>query len=222
MYPFGKSLYRMRQRHALYAFPVLPQCASMAGTQNHMGNNPLDLLAGCTRVVAGCHRKKHYNAPFLRQRTKSEAYEGVGKGSTCRSHCCRPFDPCLLCATGIPRRGWTGKHECLGATTTALAARGVGCALVRRLCATLFQKACVRQTKYCEFGSFLDCRRCGGSGDFVSPGNCQRNRWLASDGLERRKESICCRLLAWPSHSCLAGTFYGLTGHQTASLLSHI
>ena len=106
----------MRQRHALYAFPALPQYASMVRTQNQVGSNPLDLLAGCTRVVAGCHQKKHYNAPFLRQRTTSEAYEGVRKGSACRSHCCRPFNPCLLCAAGIPRRSGTGKHECLGAT----------------------------------------------------------------------------------------------------------
>jgi len=128
----------------------------MARTQSQMGSNPSDLLAGCTRVVAGCPQRKYYKAPFLRQRTKSEAYEGVGKGSACRSHCCRPFDPCLLCTTGIPRRSWTSKHECLGATTTTVAARGVGCALVLWLCATLFQKVCVRQTKYGEFGSFLD------------------------------------------------------------------
>src|SRR5258708_35949324 len=184
----------MRQRHALYAFPVLQQYASMARTQNQMGSKPLDFLAGCTRVVAGCHQKKHYNAPFLRQRATSEAYEGIGKRSACRSHCCRPFNSCLLCAAGIPRRSGTGKHECLGATTAALAARDVGCALVIWLCATLFQKVCVRQTKCGEFGSFLDCRRCSGSGDFVSPDNCRRDSWVVSSRLERRRESTCCGL----------------------------
>lgn len=195
MYPFGKSLYRMRQRHALCAFPVLPQYASMARTQNQMGSNPLDLLAGCTRVVAGCHQKKHYNAPFLQQRTTSEAYEGVGKGSACRSRYCRPFNPCLLCAAGIPRRRGTGKRECLGATLTALAARGVRCAFVPRLRATLLQKICVQQAKQVELGSFLDCRRSSGSSDFISPGKCQRDSWLVSSRLEWRKESTFCGLL---------------------------
>src|SRR6266849_2570230 len=169
----------MRQRRALYAFPVLQQYASMARTQNQMGSKPLDFLAGCTRVVAGCHQKKHYNAPFLQQRTTSEAYEGIGKRSACRSRCCRPFNSCLLCAAGIPRRSGTGKHECLGATTAALAARDIGCAFVLRLCATLLQKVCVQQTKHCELGSFLDCRCSGGSSDLISPGDCQPDSWLA-------------------------------------------
>lgn len=157
-----------------------------------MRSNPLDSLAGCTRVVAGCHPKKHCDAPFLRQRTTSEAYEGVGKGSACRSHCCCSFNPCLLRAAGIPRRSGTGKHECLGATHASLAARGVGCALVLRLCATLLQEICVQETKHCEFGSFLGCRRSSGSGDLISPSNCQRDRWLVSGGLEWRKESTFC------------------------------
>ena len=106
MCPFMKSLCQIRRRHGLYAFPVLPQYASMAGTQNQMGNNPLDLLAGCTRVVAGCHRKKRYSAPFLRQRTKSKAYEGVGKGSACRSHCYRPFT--LACCVPLGFLGAVG------------------------------------------------------------------------------------------------------------------
>ncbi len=185
----------MRQRLALYAFPALPQYASMAKTQNQVSSNPLDLLAGCTRVAAGCHQKKHYNAPFLRQRTTSEAYEGLRKGSACRSHCCRPFNPCLLCAAGIPRGSGTGKHECLGATPAALAARGIRCAFVLRLCTTLLQEVCVQQTKYCEFGSLLDRRRCSGSSDFISPGNCQRGRWLVSSRLEWRKENTCSGLL---------------------------
>ncbi len=142
-----------------------------------------------------CHQKKHYNAPFLRQRTTSEAYEGLRKGSACRSHCCRPFNPCLLCAAGIPRGSGTGKHECLGATPAALAARGIRCAFVLRLCTTLLQEVCVQQTKYCEFGSLLDRRRCSGSSDFISPGNCQRGRWLVSSRLEWRKENTCSGLL---------------------------
>jgi len=73
----------------------LPQYASMARTQNQMDSNPSDLLAGCTRVVAVCPQKKHYNAQFLQQSATSEAYEGVGKGSACRSHCCPPFQPLL-------------------------------------------------------------------------------------------------------------------------------
>jgi hypothetical protein len=95
MYPFWKSPYRMRQRHALYTFPVLPQYASMVRTQNQVDSNPLDLLAGCTRVVAVCPQKRHYNAQFLQQRITSEAYEGVGKGGACGSVCCRPFQPLL-------------------------------------------------------------------------------------------------------------------------------
>jgi hypothetical protein len=192
MYPFGKSLYRTKRRHALCAFPVLPQCASMARTQNQMRSNPLDSLAGCTRVVAGCHPKKHCDAPFLQQRTTSEAHEGVGKGSACRSHCCCSFNPCLLRAAGISRRTGTGKHERLGATTAALVARGGRCAFVPRLRATLLQKVSVQQAKPVELGSFLDCRHSSRSSDLISPGNCERDRWLVSGGLEWRKESTFC------------------------------
>jgi hypothetical protein len=212
----------MRRRHALCTFPVLPQYASMARTQNQMDSNPLDLLAGCTRVVAVCPQKNNYNAQFLQQRITSEAYEGVGKGGACRSHCCRPFNTCLLRAVGISRRRGTGKHECLGATPAALAARYFRCAFVLRLCATLFQKVCVRQTKYCEFGSFLARRCSSGFSDFISSSDCQCDSWLVVSRLEWRKESPCCVLLLWPSHSCLAGSSYGPPGHQTASLPSHI
>src|SRR5882762_1293482 len=222
MCPFMKSQCRMRQPHALCGFPVLPQYASMARTQNRMGSNPLGLLAGCTRAIAGCPQKKQYNAQFLQQRTERATYEGVGKGISCRSRCCCPFDPCLLCAGGIPRRSGTGKHECLGATTAALAARCVRCASVLGLCATLLQTGRMRQTKYCECGPFLDRRRSSGCSGFISPGNCQRDSWLVSSKLEWRKESTYCGLLAWPSHSCLAGTSCGRTGYQTASLPSRI
>ena len=184
----------MRQRRALCAFSALPQYASMARTQNQMDSNPSDLLAGCTRVVAVCPQKKHYNAQFLQQSATSEAYEGVGKGSACRSHCCRPFNPCLLRAAGIPRRG-TGKHECLGATPAALAAWRIRRALVLGLCATLLQKVCVRQTKYCEFGSFLARRCSSGSSDFISSSDCQCDSWLVVSRLEWRKESTLCGLL---------------------------
>jgi hypothetical protein len=142
-------------------------------------------------VATGCHPKKRYNAPLLEQRTETATNESVGKGSSCRSGCRRPFNPRLLCAAGIPRCNGTGKHECLGATTPALVARCVRCAFVHRIWATLLPKVCVRQTKYGEFGIFLDRGRSSGSSDFISPGNCHRDSWIVSGGLEWRKESPC-------------------------------
>jgi aldehyde dehydrogenase (NAD+) len=78
----------------------------------------------------------------------------------------------------------------------ALAARSVRFPSMLRLYATLLQEVCVQQTKHCEFGSFLDRRHSSGSGDSISPGNCQRDSWLVSGGVEWRKESTCCGLLA--------------------------
>ena len=71
----------------------------------------------------------------------------------------------------------------------------VGCAFVLRLCATLLQEVGVQQTQHRELGSFLDCCRGSGPSDFISPGNCQRGRWLVSSRIEWRKESTFCGLL---------------------------
>lgn len=95
----------------------------------------------------------------MRQGTKRELHETLGKGrSRCSDRGCA-VDPFLLYPFGISRRRRSHKCSCVGAAAAALAPGRVSDAFMLWICKTVLQKVLLRQTQYRQPG-FLLGRRC--------------------------------------------------------------
>src|SRR5258708_885711 len=124
----------MKSRHALFAFRVLPQYASMAGMLNQAEQNPSGLLADCIRMAAASHLERRCNVPLLQQGIKKEQYEAARKRCSCGCNVgCRVHAGVLLTA-GIYRCCGIRKFRCAGTTIATLVHSGVDCVLVRGVC----------------------------------------------------------------------------------------